>query len=125
MGVIHGWLNLTSADILKSVNSPSNAPNTQSVTRIGELAAIGQRASLLRSSPRIYPFMEKLPKVGQIVILNSGGPRMTVESIGFMWFVGKKLESGHFPPASLVVPEEDQDPSMVFGVQQDDDGPRL
>jgi len=48
-------------------------------------------------------------KTGDTVKLISGGPTMTVESISnydgdihCQWFAGKKLESGKFPPDSLV-----------------------
>ncbi|HWM25680.1 MAG TPA: DUF2158 domain-containing protein [Chthoniobacterales bacterium] len=47
--------------------------------------------------------------VGDIVQLRSGGPDMTVEEqISFagqyrcQWFGGKKLETGCFPPESLI-----------------------
>ncbi len=47
-------------------------------------------------------------KVGDVVILKSGGPKMTVEdveagdTIVCQWFVdGKKLEYGSFPADSL------------------------
>ncbi|MHC2993900.1 MAG: DUF2158 domain-containing protein [Candidatus Atribacteria bacterium] len=46
---------------------------------------------------------------GETVRLISGGPIMTVRSISeydgdvhCQWFAGKKLESGEFPPDSLV-----------------------
>lgn len=47
-------------------------------------------------------------KTGDTVKLISGGPTMTVEEIlsdyevRCQWFAGKKLESGDFPPDSLV-----------------------
>jgi len=46
-------------------------------------------------------------KVGDLVQLRSGGPTMTVSSIyagdvRCKWFGGKKLESGSFPPASII-----------------------
>lgn len=46
-------------------------------------------------------------KTGDIVVLKSGGPEMTVRDKasngGYycQWFAGKKLESGHFPEDSL------------------------
>lgn len=48
-------------------------------------------------------------KVGDIIQLKSGGPKMTVQSLpdvrgGYIrcqWFAGSKLESGAFPPDSL------------------------
>lgn len=49
-------------------------------------------------------------KVGSKVVLNSGGPVMTVKSVdstpdvvrySCQWFAGKKLEQGHFPQDSL------------------------
>jgi uncharacterized protein YodC (DUF2158 family) len=56
-------------------------------------------------------------KVGDIVRLKSGGPPMTVSSIGSVmsedigcqWFSGRKMESGYFPAASLVPGEADDD----------------
>ena len=47
--------------------------------------------------------------VGDIVKLKSGGPEMTVqklpdlgtENYTCLWFAGKKLESGRFPPDSV------------------------
>jgi len=54
-------------------------------------------------------------KVGNKVVLNSGGPVMTVKSVEStplsvrywcQWFAGKKLEQGQFPQDSLEpVPE--------------------
>ena len=48
-------------------------------------------------------------QIGETVKLISDGPIMTVRSIDeydgdvrCQWFVGKKLESGEFPPDSLV-----------------------
>ncbi len=47
-------------------------------------------------------------KTGDTVKLISGGPPMTVkqiisdDQITCQWFAGKKLESGYFPPDSLV-----------------------
>ena len=48
-------------------------------------------------------------KVGDIVVLKSGGPEMTVQVepkdgskfYQCQWFAGKKLESGRFPGDSL------------------------
>jgi uncharacterized protein YodC (DUF2158 family) len=48
--------------------------------------------------------------VGDIVMLKSGGPEMTVketlnleiESYRCQWFAGKKLDSGVFPADSLI-----------------------
>lgn len=49
-------------------------------------------------------------KVGSKVVLNSGGPVMTVKSVDStpiairywcQWFAGKKLEQGQFPQDSL------------------------
>jgi uncharacterized protein YodC (DUF2158 family) len=48
-------------------------------------------------------------KVGDIVVLRSGGPEMTFERVGFFspdtiewqWFGGRKLEEGRFPRAPL------------------------
>jgi len=46
-------------------------------------------------------------KTGETVKLISGGPIMTVKehdyaNVECQWFAGKKLESGDFPPDSLV-----------------------
>jgi uncharacterized protein YodC (DUF2158 family) len=48
-------------------------------------------------------------KVGDIVQLKSGGPKMTVKSshgveddVHCQWFAGSKLEEGWFPPDSVV-----------------------
>ena len=52
--------------------------------------------------------MAKGFEVGDVVVLKSGGPDMTVqeESTGdhvwCQWFGGRKLERGRFPIASLV-----------------------
>lgn len=52
-------------------------------------------------------------QVGDVVELKSGGPRMTVESIGTQidpdgvvcrWFEGKDLKQATFPPGSLQKP---------------------
>ncbi len=46
-------------------------------------------------------------KIGDIVQLKSGGPKMTVENPGSstnlwcQWFAGSKLEKGNFPKESL------------------------
>ena len=53
-------------------------------------------------------------KVGDVVLLKSGGPEMTVtrlsnigeETIHTSWFGGRKLEHGGFPAAALVVAKE-------------------
>lgn len=62
-------------------------------------------------------------KIGEIVQLKSGGPKMTVEDpnppVDFMdssmvgqircqWFAGAKLESGAFPPSSLIKLEDEE-----------------
>ena len=55
-------------------------------------------------------------KPGDVVVLKSGGPDMTVEKISTFngdvvcqWFGGRKLEKGSFPPASLThVPEDEE-----------------
>jgi uncharacterized protein YodC (DUF2158 family) len=59
-------------------------------------------------------------QVGDLVVLKSGGPVMTVVSnenaeltgqIHCSWFSGKKHEAGWFPPAALnPAPKEDQKP---------------
>jgi len=48
-------------------------------------------------------------QIGETVKIISGGPTMAVKSISeytgdvhCQWFAGKKLESGEFPPDSLV-----------------------
>ncbi len=48
-------------------------------------------------------------KVGQVVQLKSGGPKMTVsgfsnidESVYCTWFAGAKKEHGSFPPDTLM-----------------------
>lgn len=46
-------------------------------------------------------------KSGDLVVLKSGGPEMTVKIIYdseviCQWFAGKKLEQGRFDPESLV-----------------------
>ena len=55
-------------------------------------------------------------KVGDIVQLKSGGPRMTVgekplgvqaQGVFCQWFSGKKLSSGFFTAASLIRPQSD------------------
>ncbi len=56
-------------------------------------------------------------KVGDIVQINSGGPKMTVRSTpsagnggnyDCQWFAGKKLESGRFPESSLKPVTDDE-----------------
>ena len=54
-------------------------------------------------------------KVGDIVQLKSGGPKMTVNDPGTVsdeihcqWFAGSKLDKGYFPKDSLVKVEEDE-----------------
>jgi uncharacterized protein YodC (DUF2158 family) len=56
-------------------------------------------------------------KLGEIVQLKSGGPKMTVISLpggpygggyyGTTWFAGAKKESGNFPAEALVTPKEE------------------
>ena len=53
-------------------------------------------------------------KVGDVVMLKSGGPEMTVSEViatsgkfRTQWFGGRKLENGVFPPESLVHPPTD------------------
>ncbi|MBQ4773474.1 DUF2158 domain-containing protein [Pectobacterium versatile] len=48
-------------------------------------------------------------KVGDLVVLKSGGPEMTVKAIYLdevlcQWFAGKKLENGRFAQNSLTRP---------------------
>lgn len=50
--------------------------------------------------------MAQLPKIGDIVQLNSGGPKMTVRKaehdlVHCQWFAGSKLEGGAFPLDSV------------------------
>lgn len=62
-------------------------------------------------------------KIGDIVVLKSGGPKMTVskiiekssvfddddviqETIRTTWFAGAKKASGDFPPEALILPPE-------------------
>jgi uncharacterized protein YodC (DUF2158 family) len=50
-------------------------------------------------------------KIGDIVQLKSGGPKMTVEKVGAtgitcQWFAGSKLEMGHFPKDAVIKIEE-------------------
>jgi uncharacterized protein YodC (DUF2158 family) len=56
-------------------------------------------------------------KIGDIVVLKSGGPKMTVSSviddeygiqkfIRTTWFSGAKRASGDFPPEVLIFPPE-------------------
>jgi uncharacterized protein YodC (DUF2158 family) len=56
--------------------------------------------------------MKETYKAGELVVLKSGGPVMTVTSENYgtiqcQWFAGKKLESGHFPAVSLERPKEE------------------
>lgn len=52
---------------------------------------------------------------GDLVRLKSGGPTMTVaqqsdvSGVKCQWFAGKKMESGWFPPESLVTDTGDDD----------------
>jgi uncharacterized protein YodC (DUF2158 family) len=63
------------------------------------------------------PFMAKIKAFapGDIVVLKSGGPPMTIDetkssgAIRCQWFSGKKLEWGAFPPSSLKHHEPDKD----------------
>lgn len=46
-------------------------------------------------------------KSGEIVLLKCGGPEMVVDSADFdhvycKWFAGKKIESSHFHPDTLL-----------------------
>lgn len=58
-------------------------------------------------------------KIGDVVQLKSGGPRMTVAEIygdgdlGCVWFVGTKQEAGTFPPEALQFPEKPQAQSQI------------
>jgi len=60
-------------------------------------------------------------KVGEIVQLKSGGPKMmvnsvdgaTTNSIWCQWFAGNKLESGSFNPESLKKVAEDEKTGTV------------
>jgi uncharacterized protein YodC (DUF2158 family) len=53
-------------------------------------------------------------KVGDIVVLKSGGPKMTVSEVNDIpvafirttWFAGSKNEKGNFPPEALMFPPE-------------------
>lgn len=51
---------------------------------------------------------------GDLVRLKSGGPTMTVADISDVsgvrcqWFAGKKMESGWFPPESLIEGTDDE-----------------
>jgi uncharacterized protein YodC (DUF2158 family) len=55
-------------------------------------------------------------KIGDIVQLKSGGPKMTVTnvtdiggpSVSAKWFAGAKLEHGQFPPESLIPVADEQ-----------------
>ena len=57
-------------------------------------------------------------KVGDIVQLKSGGPKMTIEEISEMdnsycckWFAGSKLQEGFFAASALIRVEEEDDQS--------------
>jgi uncharacterized protein YodC (DUF2158 family) len=50
---------------------------------------------------------------GDIVVLKSGGPEMTVtevftDAVNCKWFAGSKLHGGHFNILSLVKVEEEE-----------------
>ena len=57
--------------------------------------------------------MAELFKIGDIVQLKSGGPKMTIREytstdenyVSCQWFAGNKLESGAFPTESLILVE--------------------
>ncbi len=55
-------------------------------------------------------------KVGDVVVLKSGGPEMTVavldkDHVWCQWFGGRKLEKGRIPVASLITaPTEGETP---------------
>lgn len=56
-------------------------------------------------------------KVGDVVVLRSGGPEMTVSDpnayggqVDCQWFGGRKLEHGRFPPQSLALAAKDEKP---------------
>lgn len=56
--------------------------------------------------------MTKKFKVGDVVQLRSGGPKMTVTEIHdtgvrTAWFAGSKKEQGYFPFDSIVIALED------------------
>lgn len=58
---------------------------------------------------------QKTLKVGDIVQLKSGGPKMTVKDpmaidgqVYCQWFAGNKLNSGYFSRGSLVIIKEDK-----------------
>jgi len=56
-------------------------------------------------------------KSGDVVMLKSGGPKMTLKYVGTtgdwvaQWFVGTDLKQGAFDPASLVIVDE-KEPSI-------------
>lgn len=59
--------------------------------------------------------MAKGFEVGDVVVLKSGGPEMTVQEesgeghVWCQWFGGRKLERGRFPIASLIpIPENEK-----------------
>nr|WP_281405520.1 DUF2158 domain-containing protein [Mesorhizobium sp. B1-1-4] len=52
---------------------------------------------------------------GEIVVLKSGGPKMTVTDpkayggqVDTSWFAGGKLQGGRFPPDALEYPKEEK-----------------
>lgn len=54
-------------------------------------------------------------KVGDIVQLKSGGPKMTVtdpdaygDKIDTTWFAGAKKETGRFPPEAIDLVQDDK-----------------
>ena len=54
-------------------------------------------------------------KVGDVVQLKSGGPKMTVKNVyesdntySCQWFTGSKLADGHFPQDSLIRIADDE-----------------
>ena len=58
-------------------------------------------------------------ETGDIVVLKSGGPKMTVKSLSSssgnlvcQWFAGKKLEEGFFKAESLQVPVVEEEPEV-------------
>jgi len=63
--------------------------------------------------------MEEAFKTGDEVYLKVGGPKMAVSrvpapnTIHCQWFAGKKLDSGVFPPESLV--RQDPNPKVQPG----------
>jgi uncharacterized protein YodC (DUF2158 family) len=58
-------------------------------------------------------------KTGDIVVLKSGGPKMTVKGLSAsngnfvcQWFAGKKLEEGLFKSDSLQAPVVEEEPEV-------------